>query len=280
MADSIAPVAVGTSWTDVYAASGYDAGRPLVMICMAGSVEFAISATEPTAQRAMVLGVGDDPVVIPGDNSGLWAWSKGGDGVLWVQDFSGPVGGMSGVPFFDPRVVDGNKAITSQSFTELNSKTGRQYEASFYDDALAASGVADIAFEVGDDPVLMKDVAIQFTSLVISLQVFKGPTFTGGNAITIYNMYEGGAVSPTSTVTGNVSTSDAGTPISPTEYSLGATAQGNRLISSGAGGVGVERVLSAGETYLFRITNEDDTNASMIAGLATWYQGPISVNIP
>lgn len=280
MADSIAPVAVGTDWTDVYAASGYEAGRPLVLICMAGSIEFAISATEPTTQRAMVLGVGDDPVVIPGDNSGLWAWSRGGDGVLWVQDFSGPVGGMSSVSFFDPRVIDGNKAITSQSFTELNSKTGRQYEASFYQASLAASGVSDIAFEVGDDPVLIKDVGIQFTSAITSLQVFKGPTFTGGAGITIYNLNDAGAVTPTSIVTGGVSTSDTGAAVSPKQYSLGAEGIGERLLSTTGIGVGVERVLEAGATYLFRITNEDDTNATMIAGLATWYQGPISVNIP
>lgn len=42
---------------------------------------------------------------------------------------------------------------------------------------------------------------------------------------------------------------------------------------------GVERVLEAGATYLFRLINEDTSNTSAITSTATWYQGPLSVDL-
>jgi hypothetical protein len=72
--------------------------------------------------------------------------------------------------------------------------------------------------------------------------------------------------------------SDPGSAVSPQIVSIGTENLGNRAVSSVAGGVGVERVLEAGATYCYRITNLDTVNASAIAGIATWYQGPLSVD--
>jgi hypothetical protein len=62
---------------------------------------------------------------------------------------------------YDPRTIDGNKAVTTQPFTELNSKRGVQYEAAFYLASLAASGVTNIIIAVGaSNPVLIKDIQL------------------------------------------------------------------------------------------------------------------------
>ncbi|MCP3653295.1 MAG: hypothetical protein GY766_00160 [Herbaspirillum sp.] len=47
-------------------------------------------------------------------------------------------------PGYDPRTIDGIKAVTTQPYTELNSKRGTQYEASFYLASLAVSTSTDI----------------------------------------------------------------------------------------------------------------------------------------
>lgn len=183
-------------------------------------------------------------------------------------------------PGYDPRTIDGSKAVTTQPFTELNSKRGVQYVASFFIPSLATGGIADLAFQVGDDPVLLKDIQTQFNSELVSIQFFKSPVgVSGGTPVVIYNMNDANAVSPTSTITSGVSVTSPGVAIGPREYSIGTENIGNRAVSTSTKGEGVERILDAGETYLFRLINEDTTNPSVISSLATWYQGPLSVNL-
>lgn len=97
-------------------------------------------------------------------------------------------------PGYDPRTIDGNKAVTVQPFTELNSKSGRQYEAAFYIPSLPDGATADLAFTVGAEPVLIKDIETQFASVAVSVQFFKSPTFTGGTVVDVYNLNDAGEV--------------------------------------------------------------------------------------
>jgi hypothetical protein len=180
---------------------------------------------------------------------------------------------------YDPRTIDGNKAVTTQPFTELNSKRGMQYEAAFYLASLAVSTSTDIIIQVGSiNPVLIKDINVQFNSQWVSAQLFLGPSFTGGTSLDVYNLNDAGAVAGDVTLLSGATVSDPGTAVSPQIVSIGTENLGKRAVSSVAGGVGVERVLAAGATYCYRITNLDTVNTAEITGVATWYQGPLSVD--
>lgn len=180
---------------------------------------------------------------------------------------------------YDPRTIDGLKAITTQSFSELNSKLGTQYEASFYNPSLAASGDQYIVIVVGDGHIIFKDIALQFDSEVISVQFFSGPTYTGGTEIDVFNMHSGEPVPNDVTLLGGATVTDEGTPISAVETSIGSQGAGNRAVAVSAQGAGAERILEPNSTYLFKLTNVDTVNAAAVAGIATWYQGPLSVDI-
>ena len=176
-------------------------------------------------------------------------------------------------------LIDGDKAVTVQMFTELNSRTGRQYEASFYVPALASGASADVVIVVGAEKMLIKDISVQFESDEIQTQLFRGPSYTGGTEIPVFNLNDGGAVPDDVELLAGASVTDTGTAVGPAVRSLGV-APGfilPRQTSLGQG-VGVERVLADNATYLYRITNTNGAT-TRIAGLATWYQGPISTEI-
>ncbi len=132
-------------------------------------------------------------------------------------------------PGYDPRTIDGIKAVTTQSFSELNSKTGRQYEASFYLASLAVSTSTDIIIQIGaSNPVLIKDINVQFNSQRIGAQLFVGPSFTGGSAIDVYNLNDDGAVADDITLLAGATVSVTGTAVSPQIVTLGTENLGNR----------------------------------------------------
>lgn len=181
---------------------------------------------------------------------------------------------------YDPRTIDGIKAITTQPFTELNSKLGTQYEAAFYMPSLAAEASTDIIIVIGStNPVLIKDISLQFNSERVSTQLFTSPLYTNGTEITVYNLNDEDAVADDITLIGGATVSSPGAAVSPEIVSIGTENLGNRAVSSVAGGVGVERKLRAGGTYCYRITNLDTTNGAEISGVATWYQGPLSTSL-
>lgn len=242
---------------------------------VAGAVRLAAASSAPAGDTGAILGVGNIAQV-DGGLSGAWVRAVGASAVLSVQPAHY---GIRRFAFSDPRVVDGNKAFTVQSFSELNSKRGTQYEAAFYLASLAAGASVDLAFVIGAGRVLIKDISVQFDSAEIATQLFRAPTYTGGSALGVYSMNDQDAVAGTVSVLSGVTTSSPGVAVGPQIRSLGSEAVGNRAQSSFAGGVGVERVLRANATYLYRVTNTDPTNATRIAGVSTWYQGPLSVDV-
>lgn len=172
----------------------------------------------------------------------------------------------------------GQSAVVIQPYTEVNSKTGRQYEAAFYSASLATSTALYLIIEVGDEPVAVKDVNIQFNSERLSQQIFEGPTYVGpGTELTVYNFRDQAAVADDVVIRSGITPSDDGTAVGPKIYSLGTEGQGNRTVASINQRIGVERILEANTTYALKIINEDGTNASEIAGVATWYQGGLDL---
>ena len=177
------------------------------------------------------------------------------------------------------QVIGGNKAITVQSFAEKNSKDGTQYEAAFFEPDLDSGASVDIVLVVGDNPILMKDISIQFNVEDISSQWFRNPVYTGGTEMQVYNFNDEQAVPDDVTILAGPTVTDTGTAVGPLIHSLGEEKRGNFRASNVSQGVGFERVLWSNSTYLFRLTNESDISAK-VAGFATWFQGVLSTQTP
>lgn len=179
-------------------------------------------------------------------------------------------------------VFDGNKAITTQSFSELNSKLGTQWQVGYYLPSLANGASTDILIEVGNsDPVLIKGLISQFKGDAIQTALYRDPVFTGpGTVIPKYNMKDYDPATSDVVFRTGVTVTDLGTQVSPTITSLG---QGTGNPSPGLAAPGTfgdtERVLEPGVTYLYRLTNIGGS-ATPITGLATFYQGPLSTDTP
>lgn len=182
---------------------------------------------------------------------------------------------MNGIP---ETVLTGDQALTVESFTELNSKLGAQYIASFYTASLGAGLNLDVIFTVGSEKVLIKDFLVEFTGEEIQHAIYRAPSYTGGTPIAVYNMSDAGAVPNDVTLKALVTVSSVGTQISPMFHSLGNTAAGESAQSvSPIQFLGVERLFNKNQEYLLRIKN-NDTASIKLSGIATWYQGPLSTD--
>lgn len=178
----------------------------------------------------------------------------------------------------NPGVINGSEALTVQAFTELNCKSGRQYEASAYIPVLAAGTSSDIVFEIGDEPVILKEVILQFDSKVISTASYRSPDYTGGALLDVYNMSDRDPVAQDIVIKLGVAVSSVGVQISPTITTIGSEGVGNLRIGSISAPAGIERILRENTNYLLRVTNLD-TIAARISAHATWYQGGLSTDI-
>lgn len=166
---------------------------------------------------------------------------------------------------------EGLRAITAQSYTEVNVKTGSQFEASLFRTALAGAGTVAVAIETGSKPVIMKAIQISLDGSGVTLQIFKDPAYSAGNSVDIFNLTEINPMATTVTMTDDVTVSDPGTEIAAPIYYIGSTQPG---IGSGgtSGVVGLERLLEASSVYLIRATSRD-VSAMDISNYMTWYEG-------
>lgn len=177
-----------------------------------------------------------------------------------------------------PEVTGGDQAVTIQTFSELNSKTGRQYQIGLYNPALAVGANADLIIVVGDEDVIIKGVSTQFTGELISATTYKDPVYTGGTPLPYYNFNDRDAVPGTLQLLAGATVTSPGTQVGPTLTSIGAPTSGNRVQTSISLPQGAERIFPAGGTYLFRTINLSD-EIIKTSTVATWYQGPISTQV-
>lgn len=290
---TLSKVEINNDWTLVYdaAVSGPFVGA--VSAIGRAPVTYRISDSAPLSFDAGMASPGWIPVELSeASNQKLYAKSITDqawivlDGSMapssvpsWLRTSDSDVTGRLKMSI-NEQLIDGPKALTVQSFTALNSKKGSQYEAAIYLPVLAPNTASDLVFVVGDDPVLIKDIQIQFDSNRFSTQVFRNPTYTGGSPVTIYNVNDEQAIPPTSSILAGVTISATGTAVGPEISSLGSDGIGNRVISARSSDVGAERVMWPGATYLFRLSNKSLLDPTRVSGLATWYQGPLSTETP
>lgn len=280
MADSIAPVTIGPDWTDLYAATGFPVGAPLLIVPIgnAGDVRIAISATKPTDQVGTKVPFGKE-AVIDGEQSGAWANSSGGTAVVYVQENT--AGAVRLSPFSDSRIIDGNKSITVQPYTELNIKNGLQFyiRASWpLADTISAGSTRKLHFAFGNKTILVKRRIFDYISEELQIVVSANPTgVSGGTGLTVRNWNAKTPQTSIATVTKGVTTTSDGTPIDDPEYFFGGGATGQRIQSSIP--EGYERVIPPNSEYIVAITNTSTSTARAQYAL-TWYEGEISTEIP
>jgi fructose-specific phosphotransferase system IIC component len=171
----------------------------------------------------------------------------------------------------------GLQAFTTQSYTEVNSKLGVQFESSFYIPSLAGGGTYDIVVTTGTVPLAIKAMSLAFDTELSSTQWFKNPAYTGGTSVPIYNYREGANSTPLVSIVGATTTTSTGTPVSSKAYAIGSSSNGNRHVSSVMPTLGVERILEANSVYLFRVINED-TVVMKASGRISWYEGNLDYN--
>ena len=180
------------------------------------------------------------------------------------------------------QLIDGNKAITVQEFTELNIKNGAQFYARAawpIGNSIAAGQSKLLYFETGAIDVLVKDRLFNYSAEELKLEIFANPSgVTGGTPVNVSNW---NGVSPNETtivsVLRDVTTTSNGTLIQDPEYFFGANATGHRDQS----GIpeGYERLVAGNTGYIVAITNTGSGAARCQYGLS-WYEGAISVNVP
>lgn len=193
-------------------------------------------------------------------------------GYLSVSDAS-----ITPVGAFPTSVLDGNKAVTVQFFSELNSKFGTQWQFAFYNSALAGGASTDLIIQTGAQFVLIKGVISYFKGQAIESTLYKGPTFTGGVSLPYYNQRDDFQGAGLTTILGGATVTDPGLQVSPAIVALGE-GSGNPVPGVNVSAIGaIERVLLPNSTYLYRVTNLDGS-ARPLTGITSWYEGPLSID--
>ncbi|MNK82080.1 hypothetical protein D3C87_1018430 [compost metagenome] len=162
--------------------------------------------------------------------------------------------------------------MTTQNYTEANVKNGVQYEASALVTALAALASIDTVFITGAKPVIIKARQLAFDGHGLTARVYRGPTYTGGAAIPIYNLNEVNPVATTVQALSGATVTGTGVEFGAPTFAIGSDLQGQSL--QGAYSVaGQERLLAPNTTYLLRVTSTDPTDPQRVSTYLTWYEG-------
>lgn len=189
----------------------------------------------------------------------------------------GTVGPVPPVQRAPSSVFGGNAAMNVQDFTALNCKRGSQFEASTYVAAVPAGGFVDYVVEVGALPVLIKGRRIEFNETGVRLEVYKNPTYTGGETVPYYNLNKWEPNTGLSIIRSGMAVSDVGTKCSPDRNYIGGTTTGqNYVVTHGEEAPGLETVLEPGAKYLFRTVNTH-TSTCRYSAYSTWYEGLLDI---
>lgn len=175
-------------------------------------------------------------------------------------------------------VLGGNQAVTVQSFTELNAKSGTQFEAADY---IESSTIQDLIIYTGNDPMIIKAIILQFDGDGVAYQFHEGPTFNVANLgaqIDIYSLCK--RCNNSSQVEiyqiADADITDGGTARTPLVRILGASQSGPNSIPT-TGVEGLERILKPNTTYLLKREGLTGGQAAQQAAFyMTWYEGPVS----
>ena len=178
---------------------------------------------------------------------------------------------------FPSGVFEGLRALTIQSYTEANSKSGVQHEGSTLLTAVAGLSSNDTIFLTGALPVALKGRIINFDGVGVKGEIYTGATYTGGTPVEYQNASDINRVAGLAQIiVGATVTNDGDLAFAPT-YSFGNESnQGKGGIQSTLGG---EKLLKPNTAYLLRLTSLD-AQAQNISSFLTWYEGELDLPLP
>lgn len=179
-------------------------------------------------------------------------------------------------PPLDTNVYNGDAALTVQSYTEINSKRGTQWEAQVVLTSLAQNTPQYYAFTTTSNPVSVKHRLVSGEIAQLTYEIFTGADITGGTPSPIGNMNDRLITTETESVVINPTVNGLGTAWQPPFVILG---DGSNKSNSRYGESIGERVLDNPKTYLIRITNNTSTTVPIITIDLSWYSGPLDVDI-
>ena len=174
-------------------------------------------------------------------------------------------------------LFSGTRAITSQNYTEANVKNGLQFEAASAITSLAVAGFLDVIFITGSKPVIVKGRNIKFNGLLLSVRVYRAPTYTGGTPLSAFNLNDIAPIASTVTILGGAVVTNVGTEFGAPTFEIGSSG-GKDAPASTYSVSGIERILRPNTTYLQRTLNIDVAVQSVCSAL-TWYEGPTDLPI-
>lgn len=207
--------------------------------------------------------------IFPEDLGNIWI-KNNSTGIAEVMVTVGQAPSQISSPY-PPKIFSGERAITTQNYTEANVKKGLQFEYTNYEASF--TGTRDFIIITGDKPVLIKGLVWQFNGLGVSSTIYKNPVYTGGTPQQYFNKNFRNPVLGGVTILGGVTVTNTGIQVSPTKHYLGSTDVGNAVVTTTAREVeGLETLLAPNTEYLFRRVSLD-TSPQKIAVYGTWYEG-------
>jgi len=201
--------------------------------------------------------------------------------------FAGLVGGNAPVLWLSSNALPsaafgGDAAITVQSYPELNSKHGSQFDVTTYIPALAAATWSYTLVTTGALPIAIKGRKVQFDSIGIRLIVYKNPTLIGtpGTPVIPSNLNDRNPNAPLVQLRGGITAaqvSNLGTVFRPAYELLGSEPVGNAIAPSGGDEAGgAEIILAENTSYLWGVLNRGSAPCRY-SSYTTWYEGELDV---
>lgn len=167
------------------------------------------------------------------------------------------------------------KAIITQSFTEVNVKTGNQFESSLYT-TIPAGTSTYLRFTTGSEPVIIKGFDVQSRNGDLERMVYRGATSTLGAAVPRYNLNDILGNSPESTLNVVTSVNLTGADIVFAPRTKLASEGSNQTPAPPSQPIeGIENILRPSTEYTMQVTNLSGTEPVDVEFYLTWYEGVI-----
>lgn len=166
------------------------------------------------------------------------------------------------------QVINGQRALCTQTYDEVNKKSGTQWEASRLVTLPSGETATSILF-VGPKPVDLKKREFAYRKAGIVARIYKNPTYTGGVEDALYNMNTSGGLPETKLLTGFTLTDngvECGAPI----YAIGPDT--NQTTGASTTAYATNRVLEPNTAYLLTFESLDSASQDVAARIE-FYEG-------
>ena len=190
--------------------------------------------------------------------------------VIWRTD--------NPLPTTPDGVYVGLRAETSQSYDEVNKKTGTQWEASARVQLAGNTGVNYTICRTGSKSIDLKQRVFGFDGVGVVGRIYRGPTYTGGTATQVRNMLTSKAlVQPQLAIFSNPTVSSRGVEIAAPIYAFGsASAQGKGAVPLAYAS---NRIFDELNTTYLLVIETLDPQPQYVASRLEFYEGDLDLPI-